>query len=128
MYINVYTKVHMHLFMYECMYIIHGGGVRERGYSGNVNRPPAQGVQDAPISYLEYADGLNQVLTDMSATSLQWQGLSQIEGMFARRQQIKPKTEWLGKHSYLALNLGAPVCPRSIGDKNYPTSICQTKH
>lgn len=41
-----------------------------------------------------------QVLTDMSATSFQWQRLSQIEGTFAHRQQIKQKTEWLWKHSY----------------------------
>lgn len=33
--------------------------MREKGYIGNANRPPAQGVRDAPITYLEYADGLS---------------------------------------------------------------------
>lgn len=71
-----------------------------------------------------------QFLTDMSATSRQWQALSEIEGTFALRQQEMPKTEWLWKRSYQLLIWGlwyvpGPLEMRTIKPASVkPNTIC----
>lgn len=111
-YKHVYVCTHTYLCMYVCMYIyyVHGGGVRERvrkrGCSGNANSPSAQGWEMLPLAIWNMLMASAQFLTDMSATSRQWQALSEIEGTFALRQQKMPKTEWLWKRSYQLLIWG----------------------
>lgn len=62
-YKHVYVCTHTHMYVY--IYYIQGGGVRvseKDRVQWKCKQPTCPQVRDAPISYMEYADGLSLVL------------------------------------------------------------------
>lgn len=133
MYISMYMYAHTHI--YVCMYVYilcpWGWGEREsekERLQWKCKQPISPGVRDAPISYLEYADGLSPVpdrhvchVTSVASLVRNW-------GHICSQTARNAKDRMVMETFLPAINLGALVCPGSIGDENYQTSICQTKH